>query len=109
MTLAFGDGKALTIPDEKLSPGYIVEICESMNAMGYDAEYRYEINKIPLQFAFYNSSILYFHTHGESEGKKIRAYDAWLSGYELDTDKLPYADLIYICLLCMQRLLQKPL
>lgn len=101
LTLAFGDGKALTIPDEKLSPGYIVEICESMNAMGYDAEYRYEINKIPLQFAFYNSSILYFHTHGESEGKKIRAYDAWLSGYELDTDKLPYADLIYIYRLAM--------
>ena len=93
LTLAFGDGKASAI--KSLSISTAEEISEIMEEMWYDASFQYDLRPIAMKFAFYNSEIIYSHSHGGSDC--IVLYnDNYLYADDIDYLYMSHVDLAYI-------------
>lgn len=92
LTLAFGDGKAFAM--SSLSIGRTSEICSIMCDMGYDATYKYDLTRTAMQFAFYNSDIVFSHSHGGDTCISLK--DGYLYASQIAEDEMYGVDLVYI-------------
>lgn len=88
MTLAYGDGKVFAM--KELTKANTASICESMNDMGYDAYVQFDLRPIAMEFAFYNSSIIFSNSHGGSDC--IGLYNGEL----LMADDIGYFDMAHV-------------
>lgn len=92
MTLAFGDAKAFAM--SSLSISTTDEICEIMCDMGYDATYKYDLYRNAMKFAFYNSTVIYTHSHGGDSCIQLK--DGYLYATQIDEDQMSDVDLVYV-------------
>ena len=65
--------------------------------MGYEAEYQYNLTANQLEYAFYNQSIIYTHSHGLSNKHGIILDgNTELLNSHIDSNKMRNAELVYV-------------
>lgn len=69
MTLVLGNARAVAM--KSLSISTAKEISEYMCDMGYDASYKYDLYAQHMEYTFYNSEMIYTHSHGLTNGTGI--------------------------------------
>lgn len=92
MTRVLGKAKAFSM--RELTEGRTSEIAAEMQSMGYKTCYGYDLTVREMQYAFYNSQILFTHSHGNTSF--IKLMDGSFYGYQIPQGSMSNMKLIYV-------------
>ena len=95
MTLVLGNARAVAI--KGLSISTAKEISEYMCDMWYDASYKYDLYAQHIEYAFYNSEMIYTHSHGLTDGTGIGLMNGTtLTSANIDAGEMYGVSLVYV-------------